>query len=148
MTTETKEQLEELAKTRLNDAIRSDIFDEEYDGTAFKEGMEAIEKLSKLEQQENEKDIKRRQLDCDTSMKKEQMDYELSQKNADRKVSWKDIVGWGLKVVEMAAIPVAIAVLNMKHDEKQLDKINQFESDGNIYTGTGGRSVGKDINWK
>ena len=91
MTTETKEQLDELAKTRLDDAIKSDIFDEEYDGTAFKEGMEAIEKLSKLEQQENEKDIKRRQLDCDTSMKKEQMDYELSQKNADREVSWKDI---------------------------------------------------------
>ena len=60
----------------------------------------------------------------------------------------EDIAGWALKIVEIAAIPIGIAIINNKHDEKQLNKINEFESDGNIYTGTGGRSVGKEIKWK
>ena len=77
MKTETKEQLEELAVKRLEEASSADINDENYENTAFKEGMAAIEKLTTLEQQENQK---------------VQQEKELQQKAKDQTISWKTLL--------------------------------------------------------
>ena len=142
MTEETKQKLEELANDRLNRALSSGGDDE--DKNAFCEGMEAIDKLTRLEQQHDE----RVQRDNADTLGLEKLEADKEQNKQERKVHFKDVVGWGLKIVEIAAIPVALCLLNSKSNERQLDKINEFEGRDETYTSTGGRSVGKSIKWK
>ena len=126
MEAETKRKLEQVANEKLDYVlICEEGSDEGYE--AFDDGMKAIDKLTILEKQ----------------------DFEKAQKEKEFSTSKKQkIVDWVLKGVEIAAVPVVIAVLNIAANNKNIDTINEFESKGGMYTSQSGRSIGKLFKWK
>ena len=129
MNEKNKELLEEVIQTRLEDVL------ENADGSdeaklAFKEAMAAVDRQNEITKME--------------IAHQEQIDKRKSEEEFKKKESKWNVA---LRIAEVAAVPIALCVINIVSRNRFAREICNFEKDY-TFTMTPGRSLSSFFRWK